>query len=45
MKIEITLYCTDCQSEKIKKNGKKSSKFLQKKDWCLKKLLYFCVYV
>jgi IS1 family transposase/transposase-like protein len=26
MKIQITLYCPDCQSTKIKKNGKKSSK-------------------
>ena len=26
MKITITLYCPDCQSAKIKKNGKKSSK-------------------
>ena len=26
MKIKITLYCPDCQSAKIKKNGKKSSK-------------------
>jgi transposase-like protein len=25
MQIEITLYCPDCQSAKIKKNGKKSS--------------------
>jgi hypothetical protein len=24
MKIEITLYCPDCQSAKVKKNGKKS---------------------
>jgi hypothetical protein len=26
MKIKITLYCPDCKSAKIKKNGKKSSK-------------------
>ncbi|MDR2651244.1 MAG: hypothetical protein LBC68_02870 [Prevotellaceae bacterium] len=26
MKIKITLYCHDCQSAKIKKNGEKSSK-------------------
>jgi len=26
MKIEITLYCPDCQGAKVKKNGKKSSK-------------------
>jgi transposase-like protein len=26
MKIKITLYCPDCQSAKIKKNGKKSFK-------------------
>jgi transposase-like protein len=26
MKITITLYCPDCQSPKIKKNGKKASK-------------------
>jgi predicted RNA-binding Zn-ribbon protein involved in translation (DUF1610 family) len=26
VKIEITLYCPDCQSPNIKRNGKKSSK-------------------